>query len=77
MGVFWVADVLLGGKATVVNLILSLFVIPVFIGIDQWGQRLLKQASGELTEIVDLSGDTVREVPPPTGRVPASSTTCR
>ena len=67
MGMFWVADVLLGGKATVVNLILSLFVIPVFIGIDQWAQRLLKQASGEFTEIVDLSGETVREVPPPTG----------
>ena len=67
MGTYWVADVLLGGKATVVNLILSLFVIPVFIGIDQWGQRLLKQASGEFTEIVDLSGEEVREVPPPTG----------
>jgi len=67
MGIFWVAEVLLGGKATVMNLILSLFVIPVFIGIDQWGQRLLKQASGEFTEIVDLSGENVREVPPPTG----------
>ena len=67
MGLFWVADVLLGGKATVLNLLLSLFVIPVFIGIDQWAQRLLKQASGEFTEIVDLSGEAVREVPPPTG----------
>ena len=67
MGVFWVADVLLEGKAKVLNLILSLFVIPVFIGIDQWAQRLLKQASGEFTEIVDLSGEAVREVPPPTG----------
>jgi small-conductance mechanosensitive channel len=67
MGMFWVADVLLGGKATVLNLLLSLFVIPVFIGIDQWGQRLLKQASGEFTEIIDLSGEAVREVPPPTG----------
>ena len=67
MGIFWVADVLLGGKATVVNLILSLFVIPVFIGIDQWAQRLLKQATGEFTEIVDLSAETVREVPPPGG----------
>jgi small-conductance mechanosensitive channel len=67
MGMFWVADVLLGGKATVMNLILSLFVIPVFIGIDQWAQRLLKQASGEFTEILDLSGETVREVPPPAG----------
>jgi small-conductance mechanosensitive channel len=67
MGMFWVADVLLGGKARVVNLLLSLFVIPVFIGIDQWAQRLLKQASGESTEILDLSGETVRDVPPPSG----------
>jgi moderate conductance mechanosensitive channel len=67
MGLFWITDVLLGGKAKVLNLILSLFVIPVFIGIDQWGQRLLKQASGEFTEIVDLSGETVRDVPPPGG----------
>ncbi len=65
MGIFWVADVQLGGKATIVNLILSLFVIPVFIGLDQWGQRLLKHATGESTEIHDLSGESVREVPPP------------
>jgi small-conductance mechanosensitive channel len=65
MGIFWVADVLLGGDARVVNLILSLFVIPIFIGIDQWGQRLLKLAGGELTEVVDLSGEQVAEVPPP------------
>jgi len=64
MGVYWVADVLLGGKVTVVKLILSLFVIPIFIGIDQWGLRLLKLASGEMTQVADLSGDQVREVPP-------------
>jgi small-conductance mechanosensitive channel len=67
MGLFWAADVLLGGKATVLNLILSLFVIPVFAGLDQWGLRLLKLASGEMTEVLDLSGDRVREVPPPGG----------
>ena len=67
MGIFWVADVLLGGDAKVLNLLLSLFVIPVFIGLDQWGQRLLKLATGELTEVVDLSGDHVAEVPPPGG----------
>jgi len=65
MGIFWVADVLLGGDAKVVNLLLSLFVIPIFIGLDQWGHRLLRMASGELTEVVDLSGDQVAEVPPP------------
>jgi small-conductance mechanosensitive channel len=65
MGIFWVADVLLGGDARVVNLILSLFVIPIFIGLDQWGHRLLKMASGEMTAVVDLSGEQVAEVPPP------------
>jgi len=68
MGVYWVADVLLGGGATVLNLILSLFVIPIFIGLDQWGLRLLKLAGGETLEIADLSGDKVREVPPLEGR---------
>jgi small-conductance mechanosensitive channel len=67
MGLFWAADVLLEGKATVLNLILSLFVIPVFAGLDQWGLRLLKLASGEMTEVLDLSGDRVREVPSPGG----------
>ncbi|MGD8542441.1 MAG: mechanosensitive ion channel [Desulfobacteraceae bacterium] len=64
MGVFWVADALLGDGPRVLNLVLSLFVIPVFIGLDQWGLRLLKLASGEVAELVDLSGDRVREVPP-------------
>jgi moderate conductance mechanosensitive channel len=64
MGVFWISDVLLGGDARVARLVLSLFVVPVAIGIDIWGQRLLRLASGEMTEVVDLSGDQVRAVPP-------------
>ena len=51
-------------RRPVVRLILSLFVIPVAIGIDIWGQRLIRLVSGELTEVVDLSGDRVREIPP-------------
>jgi small-conductance mechanosensitive channel len=64
MGVFWISDVMLGGDARVVRLILSLFVIPIAVGIDLWGQRLIQLVSGELTEVVDLSGDEVREIPP-------------
>jgi small-conductance mechanosensitive channel len=67
MGLFWVSDVLLGGDARVVGLGLSLFVVPIAIGIDIWGQRLLKMATGEFTEVVDLSGDQVREIPPAGG----------
>ncbi len=57
MGAVWIGNVLLTGKATILNLIISIFLIPAFIGLDQWAQRLLKVASGELPEIVDLSED--------------------
>ena len=39
------------------NLILSVFLIPIVIGVDQWVQRLLKIVSGESRETIDLSGD--------------------
>ncbi len=56
-GGIWVAKVLNQELVTVQNLILSLFLIPVVIGVDQWIQRLLKMASGESRETIDLSGD--------------------
>ena len=46
----------MGSKGKIINLIASLFLIPIFIGLDQWVQRLLKIASGELPEVIDLSG---------------------
>jgi small-conductance mechanosensitive channel len=46
-------------------MIMSLFLIPVFIAVDQWAQRLLKIASGELPEIIDLSGDGETRAPDP------------
>jgi small-conductance mechanosensitive channel len=57
MGIYWVNEVYLERDVTIVKLIASIFLIPLFIGLDQWGQRLLKMASGELPEIIDLSGD--------------------
>ena len=57
MGIYWINDVYLEQDADIVGLIASIFIIPVFIGLDQWGQRLLKMASGELPEVIDLSGD--------------------
>ena len=57
LGVYWIYEVYLERDADIVGLIASIFIIPVFCGLDQWGQRLLKMASGELPEIVDLSGD--------------------
>jgi len=60
---FWQINHLLAGKVTILKLIASLFVIPLFLGIDQWGQRLLKVASGELPETIDLSGDDREDEP--------------
>ena len=57
MGIYWINEVYLEHDADIVKLIASIFLIPLFIGLDQWGQRLLKMASGELPEIIDLSGD--------------------
>jgi len=56
-GVYWLVNLWISGKGDIVMLIASLFLIPIFIGIDQWMQRLLKIASGESREIIDLSGE--------------------
>jgi len=56
-GGIWVAKALNEENVTVVNLIFSIFLIPIVIGVDQWVQRLLKIASGESREMIDLSGD--------------------
>ena len=63
-GTFWLVNVFLGSKGRIINLIASLFLIPIFIGLDQWVQRLLKIASGELPEVIDLSGDEKPETTP-------------
>jgi small-conductance mechanosensitive channel len=42
------------GDVTILNLVLSLFLIPVFIGVDQWVQKLLAIASGGSREVIDL-----------------------
>jgi small-conductance mechanosensitive channel len=62
-GSFWLINVFLGSKGKILNLIASLFLIPIFIGLDQWVQRLLKMASGELPEVIDLSGDDETKAP--------------
>jgi hypothetical protein len=63
VGCFWQISALIAGNVTILKLIASLFVIPLFLGIDQWGQRLLKVASGELPETIDLSGDDREDEP--------------
>jgi len=63
-GTIWLTNVFLGSQGKVIDLIASLFLIPIFIGLDQWVQRLLKIASGELPEVIDLSGDEKPETTP-------------
>jgi small-conductance mechanosensitive channel len=65
-GGIWTAKALHGGDVTVLNLILSIFLIPIVIGVDQWVQRLFNIASGEYRETIDLSGD----LPPQTEEQP-------
>ncbi|MCP4716860.1 MAG: mechanosensitive ion channel, partial [Deltaproteobacteria bacterium] len=71
-GGIWVAKALNEENVTVVNLILSIFLIPIVIGVDQWVQRLLKIASGESRQTIDLSGDALpesEEQPEPAGKM--------
>jgi small-conductance mechanosensitive channel len=71
-GGIWVAKALNEENVTVVNLILSIFLIPIVIGVDQWVQRLLKIASGESRETIDLNGDAPpesEEQPKPAGKM--------
>jgi small-conductance mechanosensitive channel len=55
IGIYWAMRMLTHGDVTILNLVLSLFLVPVFIGVDQWVQKLLTVASGEAREIIDLS----------------------
>jgi small-conductance mechanosensitive channel len=65
-GGIWTGKALNGESVTVLNLILSIFLIPIVIGVDQWVQRLLKIASGEGRETIDLSGDEPPKTESPT-----------
>jgi small-conductance mechanosensitive channel len=53
-GIYWTVRMLTHGDVHILNLIYSLFLIPVFIGLDQWVQKLLTITSGEAREIIDL-----------------------
>lgn len=52
---FWCVSVLTGGEATLLKLVLSVFIIPLFVSLDQWGLKLLGFAAGERREIIDLN----------------------
>jgi small-conductance mechanosensitive channel len=54
VGIYWTLRMLTHGDVHILNLVYSLFLIPVFIGVDQWVQKLLAVASGGSREIIDL-----------------------
>lgn len=61
IGIFWIIQVLLGGEGRIIKMIASLFLVPIFIGLDQWGERLMKLASGELRHVVDFSTEAAEK----------------
>jgi moderate conductance mechanosensitive channel len=55
IGGFWWARMLTHIDVSILNLILSLFLIPLCIGLDQWVQKMLTVASGESRQVIDLT----------------------
>ncbi|MGV8075570.1 MAG: hypothetical protein AB2L11_13570 [Syntrophobacteraceae bacterium] len=43
------------GDATIVRLVLSLFLVPVYIGMDQWLQQIFVRLSGNTREVIDFA----------------------
>ncbi len=54
VGIYWTGRMLTHGDVHILNLVYSLFLIPVFIGVDQWVQKLLAIVSGGSREIIEL-----------------------
>ncbi|GLI33768.1 mechanosensitive ion channel family protein [Desulforhabdus amnigena] len=55
VGGYWWVRVLTYADATIRKLILSLFLVPLCIGMDQWLQQILTWLSGKPREVIDLS----------------------
>ena len=68
VGVYWWARILTYADATILSLILSLFLIPLCIGMDQWLQQILTRLGGKPREVIDFTtpdeeGETEPEKP--------------
>jgi len=55
VGGFWWARVLIHTDATILRLILSLFLIPLCIGMDQWLQQMLTRLGEKSREVIEFS----------------------
>ncbi len=54
IGGTWWARVLVHGDARMLWLILSLFLVPLFIGMDQWLRQMLTKLGGRPREVIDF-----------------------
>jgi small-conductance mechanosensitive channel len=54
VGGYWWARVLIHADTTILGLILSLFLIPLCIGMDQWLQQILTRLGGKPREVIDF-----------------------
>ncbi len=61
MGVFWFFKGLTGETGALIPLIMSMFLIPIFIALNQWVERLLNTASGLSPPSFDPQGSMSRE----------------
>jgi small-conductance mechanosensitive channel len=55
VGIHWWAKVLIHADARILRLILSLFLVPLCIAMDQWLQQMLTRLGGKPREVIDLS----------------------
>ena len=60
IGGYWSLRMALHGDVTILSLVLSLFLIPMCIGLDVWMQKLLGIASGEDRQIIPIVGGTAQ-----------------
>jgi hypothetical protein len=61
MGVFWFFKGLTRETGALIPLIISMFLIPIFIGLNQWVERLLNTASGLSLPSFDPQGSISHE----------------
>ncbi|MCU0587832.1 MAG: mechanosensitive ion channel family protein [Syntrophobacteraceae bacterium] len=55
VGVHWWARVLIQADATIIRLILSLFLVPLCIAMDQWMHQLLGRLRSQPREVIDFT----------------------
>jgi small-conductance mechanosensitive channel len=63
MGAYWIIKTYITLDGQITHLIFSLFLIPIFIGVDHWCNRLLQMVAGDLPETIDFSEPAPEDTP--------------